>query len=351
MISIKKFLDFNHQAGLDADPESDELASATMKCYRAALLVFGKTAARIAPALGDDLATRLRGIEHRLSFDVSPKSLAVTGKQVEAQLYQWGSQASEQIKFQTESVKELLIALAKTAESVGSRDEGYSSRFKTLTVNIEKIGDLNDLSQIRMSLVQSVTELKGNVDQMTRENRQLVSHLQSEISIYETRLKSAEHLAFKDELTGLANRRAVEERIEWNIANSQQFSILVVDLNQFKHVNDKHGHLAGDDLLKQFALELQSNTRSGDLVGRWGGDEFIVVLMCDAKSIRTSVRKIRDWVCGKYTIQRAGKGPLVLQVDAAIGSASWGPESSLEQMMEEADLAMYADKRALMRER
>ncbi|MGA2538777.1 MAG: GGDEF domain-containing protein [Terracidiphilus sp.] len=349
MISIKKFLDFNHQP-VDEEPESDEFAEAAMKCYRTTLAAFGKTAVQISPLFGEDLSARLRGIEHRLSFDVSPESLAVTAKHVEAQLDQWGSQTCQQIKVQTESVKELLIALAKTAESIGSRDQGYSSKFKNLTVNFEKIGNLNDLSQIKKSLVQSVAELKGNIDQMARENHQLVSQMKSEISIYETRLKSAEQLAFKDELTGLANRRAIEERIQWNIVNRQLFSILVVDLNRFKQVNDVHGHLAGDDLLKQFATEMQSNTRSGDLVGRWGGDEFIVVLMCDPESVQASIQKVRDWVFGKYTIQGTGKSSIVLEVDAAIGCASWGEGKSLERLIEDADAAMYADKRASRRE-
>jgi diguanylate cyclase (GGDEF)-like protein len=344
MISIKKYLNAIHLTAEDIDTESNELSSTGLKCYRAVLSAFGKAAVQISPALGENLATRLRGLEQRLSFDVSPKSLAVTAKHVEAQLHEWGSQTSQQITAQTDSVKELLIALATTAESVGRRDQGYSSKFKNLTVNFEKIGDLNDLSQIRKSLVQSVTELRGSVEQMTRESRELVAHLQSEISIYETRLKSAEQLAFKDELTGLANRRAIEDRIQWNIVNHQEFCILVVDLNRFKQVNDKHGHLVGDDLIKQFAMELQSNTRAGDLVGRWGGDEFVVILMCNAQGAKAATQKIRDWVFGKYTIQGAGKSPLVLEVDAAIGVAEWIKGKDLQQLIDEADAAMYLDK-------
>ncbi|MGA2535692.1 MAG: GGDEF domain-containing protein [Terracidiphilus sp.] len=344
MISIKKYLNAIHLTAEDIDAESNELSSTGLKCYRAVLSAFGKAAVQISPALGENLATRLRGLEQRLSFDVSPKSLAVTAKHVEAQLHEWGSQTSQQITAQTDSVKELLIALATTAESVGRRDQGYSSKFKNLTVNFEKIGDLNDLSQIRKSLVQSVTELRGSVEQMTRESRELVAHLQSEISIYETRLKSAEQLAFKDELTGLANRRAIEDRIQWNIVNHQEFCILVVDLNRFKQVNDKHGHLVGDDLIKQFAMELQSNTRAGDLVGRWGGDEFVVILMCNAQGAKAATQKIRDWVFGKYTIQGAGKSPLVLEVDAAIGVAEWIKGKDLQQLIDEADAAMYLDK-------
>jgi diguanylate cyclase (GGDEF)-like protein len=80
--------------------------------------------------------------------------------------------------------------------------------------------------------------------------------------IYETKLKSLEHVILRDDLTLVASRRSVEERIRCNIEHQEVFCVVMLDLNCFKQVNDKYGHLAGDDLLKQFATELQLNTRS-----------------------------------------------------------------------------------------
>src|SRR5208282_543018 len=167
----------------------------------------------------------------------------------------------------------------------------------------------------------------------------------TEIAIYETRLKSAEHLALKDELTGLANRRSVEERIQWNITHSQEFCVVLVDLNRFKEVNDQHGHLAGDDLLKQFGMELQLNSRSGDMVARWGGDEFLIVLACNAQDAKAHIQRMQEWVFGKYTIRGGGKGSIVTQVDAAIGLADWHAGETMDQLIAQADAAMYLDKK------
>jgi diguanylate cyclase len=242
-------------------------------------------------------------------------------------------------------VKELLLALAKTAESVGSRDKGYSTKFSELTGRLEKVAHLKDLTQIRSSLVEQVSELKRNVDQMTRENQQLVAQLRAEVSIYETRLKSVEHLALKDQLTSLANRRSIEERIQWNIENSQECCVAMIDLDRFKQVNDKYGHVAGDDLLKQFATELQLNTRSGDLVGRWGGDEFVVVLSCNLTAAKAHGERVQQWVLGKYTLHSGSKAPIVLQVDASIGTAQWRGGQTMAQLIAEADENMYLEKK------
>lgn len=345
MISLKKYLDLDRPGLIPSATDSDGISAATMESFRSILIAIGKCAVQVAPGLGLDLERNLRAFERRLSVNYSSDSIKKTEQQVEIQLQEWGARTSEHFKARATEVKELLLALAKTAESVGSRDQGYSSRFKDLTGRLEKIADLNDLTQIRSTLVSRVAELKSSVDQMTRENQELVSSLRTEISIYETRLKSAEHLALKDELTGLPNRRSVEERIQWNIANNQEFCVVLLDLNRFKEVNDQHGHLAGDDLLKQFGMELQLNTRSGDLVGRWGGDEFLVVLTCTAEAAKAHIQRIQEWVFGKYTIRAGAKSPVVLHVDAAIGCADWHEGDSIEELLAQADSSMYLDKK------
>ena len=345
MISIKRYLDSNAPELSTLEPEPDSLSAATIECYRAALLTIGKVAVQVSPGFGEDLNTNLRSLERRLSVGYTAESVKRTEDQVEVQLDEWGTRTSAHFKEQADEVKELLVALAKTAESVVSRDEGYSDKFSHLTGRLERIANLNDLTQIRSSLVEQVGELKTTVDQMTQDSRQLVAQLRAEVSTYETRLKSVEWLALKDQLTKVANRRSIEERIRYNIEGSHQFCVAMLDLNHFKLVNDTHGHAAGDDLLRQFATELQMNTRSGDLVGRWGGDEFIVILSCDLQAAKVHIERMQKWVLGKYTIRGASECSFAVQIDASIGAAEWQPGMTSVQLIAEADAAMYRDKK------
>ena len=351
MISLGKFLNSDDLISPGPEAEIDELAAATIECYRAALLAVGKAAVQTCPQLGVNLETNLQGLTHRLTVDPSPELVKSTEKQVEIQLNEWGARASGHFKAQADEVKELLIALAKTAESVGNRNEGYSSKFADLSGRLAKIADLRDLKQIRSSITERVAELKSSVDQMTRDNRQLVAQLKAEVSIYETRLKSAEHLALKDQLTNIANRRSIEERIQLNIEHGQTFCVVMIDLNGFKPINDTYGHLAGDELLKQFAAELQQYSRSGDLVGRWGGDEFIVVLSGNLLSANAHIERVRQWVFGKYTISEGCKKPVVIHMDGSVGSAEWQRGQTMEELIAEADSRMYLEKKLAHRKR
>ena len=348
MISLKKYLDMGATAVLATEPDTSELFQATYESYRALLLAMGKTASHISPAMGLDFENNLQSLERRVSTNIAPESIRQVESQVEVHVQEWGSRILDHLKAKANEVREVLVALAKTAESVGNRDQSYSSQFKEVTGRIAQIANLDDLTEIRSSLVQRVSELKNSVDQMNRDSRELLAQLRAEVSIYETKLKSAEQLSLRDQLTHVANRRSIEERIRWSIESRQKFCVVMLDLNGFKQVNDTHGHLAGDDLLKQFAIELQSNTRSGDLVGRWGGDEFIIVLACDAAGAKSHIDRIREWVFGKYTlIERPGCEGLVVHVDASIGLTEWSPGKTLDDLIAAADAAMYQEKNRL----
>lgn len=340
MISLKKYLDQHDPPTAPSDP-----ADPAVESYRDLLLALGRNAARACPALGNDLESALQGFERRLSVEPSPSAVVHTHQQVGVQLQEWGDRTADHFKTKADEVRELLLALAKTAECVGDRNQNYTGQFRDLTRRLENIANLDDLTEIRTSIVSSVTELRTQIEQMTLESKQLVEQLRSEVTTYENRLKTVENLVLKDELTGIASRRSVEERIQRCIENQMPFCVVMLDLNNFKRVNDQYGHPAGDDLLRQFATELHTHARSGDMVGRWGGDEFILLLASDASGASTFVDRVREWVFGKYTIQRgAHKSAVVISVDAALGLAEWRPGASLTDIIAEADTAMYRDK-------
>jgi diguanylate cyclase (GGDEF)-like protein len=345
VISIKRFLDA-HSATMVADePEPDELQATAIGAYRSVLRAFGKSAVRACYASGCTLERQLTRLEGRLARSLTAEDVEEIQLQVVDRLDRWGQLTAEHLKGKADEVRELLIMLAGTAESVGERDLRYTNQFGNLTTELKAIGDLDDLTVIRSSLERKATELKTCVDRMTQEGQHSLLELRSKVSVYETKLKVVEELASRDPLTGLANRRSAEGRMDWYVAQQEPYCVMLLDLDCFKQVNDTHGHAAGDDLLRKFSEELQKNMRSTDVVARWGGDEFVVVLTCDLEGARPQLERIRQWVLGKYMLANgAGKATIQVQVGASIGLAQWVPGKTSRQVIELADAAMYRDK-------
>ncbi|MGA9529685.1 MAG: GGDEF domain-containing protein [Terriglobales bacterium] len=345
MISLKKYLEMEVKEARSSDPDPAELLRVCLESYRTVLRAMGESGVRACPAVGSDLQETLGALARRLGDDFSPAMLAEMGTLADEELRQWGERTAEHFKAKATEVKELLIMLAQAAQSVGERDQRYTAHFQQLTTRLRTISNLEDLAQVRTSLTAQAAELKIYVEKMGQDSEQVVENLKMQVSTYETRLKKVEEMALRDPLTGLANRRKSEDRIEARIAAGRPFCVMLLDLNRFKQVNDKYGHLAGDNLLQQFSQELRSSMRATDLVGRWGGDEFIVVMECDAAGAKAQLERMKKWVFGNYTIRPGkGTGEVQLAVDAATGFTEWQAGDTVHSMIERADAAMYREK-------
>jgi diguanylate cyclase (GGDEF)-like protein len=181
-------------------------------------------------------------------------------------------------------------------------------------------------------------DLGGQLARLARQN----AVLRKEIA----RLQTYRAMAYRDPLTGLWNRRYFEERLKEEISRSQRagssrkFSVLVVDLNEFKAINDTHGHQTGDAFLQWVGRFLTDHLRTHDVPCRTGGDEFTILLPdLSAEDCGRIVDRLRDQL-------RTANRDRDIPVSLSLGTASW-PESgaSAEQLIAQADEAMYADKR------
>ena len=170
---------------------------------------------------------------------------------------------------------------------------------------------------------------------------QTAKHLEI-LSRLRIRAEEFHELATRDSLTGLSNRRLGEERLASEIARSDRhghpLSILLLDLNRFKGINDRHGHAAGDFVLKAFAKRLDKVIRASDLAVRLGGDEFLVILPeCLPERIPALLKRLGslevEWGIEKFT------------VTSAAGWAGFEKGETPAQLIERADKHLYANKR------
>lgn len=333
MISLKRYLDVDH-AGL---------LKSIMESYRAALAATGTFGSQACPHLGQEFEESLWNLQKALDAAATPAAVIETEERFETELKQASARAAGYLRQIAGEVKELLTVLALTTESVGERDQRYIRQFHEFSKRLETIADFNDLTKIRSSLVQSALDLKTCVEAMTRDSEKSVGELRAEISSYQNKLVETERLASRDALTSLGNRRRIEFELEHLEQQKRPYCLVMVDVNGLKHINDCFGHVAGDQVLKQFATELVTALRPAGLVGRWGGDEFVVVLSSTPKEAESAVGRIRKWVFGDYSIEADGSTRKV-KVSAAIGLAVATAGEPFVKVIERADAEMYRDK-------
>jgi diguanylate cyclase (GGDEF)-like protein/PAS domain S-box-containing protein len=156
-------------------------------------------------------------------------------------------------------------------------------------------------------------------------------------------------ISIRDSLTGVYNRRYVFERLEEIFAEydrrGRNFSIAIMDIDHFKRVNDTYGHLAGDYILKEFAAIVSSSVRAYDLVGRYGGEEFIMVSVNSGASETISViERIMNIIRSRVFVYQKAEICFTFSCGMADGSEFSAEELSIEKMVGLADQRLYAAK-------
>jgi len=146
-------------------------------------------------------------------------------------------------------------------------------------------------------------------------------------------------------LTGLLNRRAFLAVMHTEIAHARRygnaFSLLLLDVDHFKLVNDTHGHAAGDQVLAAVGAMLQTQLRHPDTAARWGGEEFVVALRSTDEA---GAVQVADRVRLALQALEIGEPAKTIRVTASIGAAQYAPGESVEDLTERADQAMYRAK-------
>jgi diguanylate cyclase (GGDEF)-like protein/PAS domain S-box-containing protein len=191
---------------------------------------------------------------------------------------------------------------------------------------IATFDDVTELEQKRVALEEALKMLEES---------------QEEIRIQNEELKV---LARSDPLTGIANRRSFLERFEVEFAaasrQSEPLACVMVDIDQFKQVNDTHGHVLGDEVIRRVADVLGSGLRDTDSVGRYGGEEFCIFLSgADAAAAAAVAERLRS------KIDSPGFARVPITVSFGVSSSSFGAET-LAELIDQADEALYASKHA-----
>jgi diguanylate cyclase (GGDEF)-like protein len=241
--------------------------------------------------------------------------------------------------------REIAAALNLVREAVASIDGVERTLQRSLDESVDKfdaLRRLNDIGQLKAGLERNVHALKAISTEREKRWRSQMQSVEQKVRTLETQLAETRLAAQHDALTGLVNRRTVEVAFKNFHDTHRQFVLALFDVDDFKRINDTFGHIVGDAALKTIASTVQTSVRSHDVVGRYGGDEFIL-MMVDV-SLAQAEHRLRAIVQNIRAAAPVAEGAPALTVSCGVAECSSG--DTFETLVSRADQALYDIKRA-----
>jgi diguanylate cyclase (GGDEF)-like protein len=210
--------------------------------------------------------------------------------------------------------------------------------------------ELHEVNQVLAEGIGDRNEINRELKKMGRKlaaTQHMLSHAQDVLAVAEEAAEQANQRTLRDFVTGIPNRELFNDRLEQAIALAQRggwiLGVMFIDLDRFKAINDTHGHAVGDRVLQAVAQRLDEQVRSGDTICRWGGDEFLYLLVNpqSAGNIEGVARKVLDRISEILIID-----DLTLSIEPSIGIAVYPSNGrTAQELLVNADAAMYHAKK------
>ena len=241
-----------------------------------------------------------------------------------------------------DSVEHAKLAFSNTYKEIAketlSSYKETNDKFKELTQAQEKVIQTNEKEFIDMSSIKTkIEEIQNHMSQEIKRANQVISDLTTQVK----ELESSSNL---DALTKIFNRRALDTYLN-NVCDKKELKhelhLLLLDIDDFKQINDKYGHIAGDKILIFVANMLRKALRDGDKVFRYGGEEFLIVLnRIDVNTCQEIAGRILKLVSSNQLFYKGE----TINVTISIGSTLFYPEDTPETLINRADKALYKSK-------
>ena len=248
---------------------------------------------------------------------------------------------------------ELRSVIEMLVSGLNSVDSDVTDFHRNIAKHLESLGSISqvsDLRQLRAELQNEISSLQATLKASERKQERSMEALSSQVSVLKNKLEVAQGEARQDALTGVLNRRALNEMlnswVEKFKAGAEKFAVIVMDLDHFKQINDSFGHAVGDRALLAVVGCCRSRIRQGDVLARYGGDEFVYLLPGSSARNATKVaKKICEELANTgFELEDDNAGRHQLQLAASFGVTECTKKDSPESIMQRADAALYQAK-------
>jgi diguanylate cyclase len=316
------------------------------------LLLFLKDSALDIHEIGSEhFKSVLNDIKIKYNEEVKAKKLELYFKKQSEGIGDYLQRQKAYLGDREKELRDIIDLLSKAMTGLGSDNQTFYRRVFDHSEKLEQITLLDDIKKIKNALKTEVEQIKETVQTQKKQERLKIEKLAIQVDSLKGELEKTQVQLQTDALTGINNRKALdsylEDRVERCNLQGASFAVLMLDIDDFKSINDTYGHLIGDRVLLAFATKCKSSIRADDFIARYGGEEFIILL--PGASLRNAKKKAKQ-ICkllaaAQYADDSAGPGHF-LSATVSIGVSTLQIGDTPATVIERADKALYFAKKS-----
>lgn len=331
--------------------DAQERLSALLACIQTLFLFVREYTLDISEINADDFKKQLDGLQEKFRADEKTKTISVQFDRQKAGILNHIQRQKSYIGERETEFREIIDLMTAAMTGLDNQNRDFYGSIQSQGERFEKITLLDDIKRIKNELVNEVDSMQTMVRDKENQDQKTLEALSGQVDVLKKELDKARHSANTDGLTGVYNRKALDHRlrslVERNNVTRLPFSLLMLDLDNFKQLNDVYGHTVGDRMLLAFSEKCRASVRNDDFLARYGGEEFTIIL--PGASLRNATKKAKH-ICKTIAAARYAADdsptPDAISVTVSIGVSTHRHGDTVKSLLERADKCLYKAKAA-----
>ena len=299
----------------------------------------------------DGFKKDIDGLTEEIASDKKTNKIQPTFEKHKRIISAFIKRQKEYLRDRENEFRDIIDILTKAMASIDAENQFYNKKLYEQTEKIEEITLLDDIKKIKTALKQKVEQVRKTIREKQENDMKHIEMLSKQVTSLNVDLQKAIEESLKDGLTGIYNRRAFDRYLmnveEQNTVTDSPFSLLILDIDNFKDINDTYGHTIGDRVLLTLVDRCKEIIRRDDYFARYGGDEFAIVLPgASLKSASKMAKRIWKAIAAtSYAIDDTEESRRI-SFTVSIGVSVHKKGDTAAAVTERADKALYGAKRS-----